>query len=81
MYGAPMGRRSAPNLEGKCHLQYVPFVDGDYDKGGAYWGGGRYTKPLYCAWNDEGEIYLRANSREDAKRQLLENNPDIKFYR
>ena len=75
-YGAPMGRRSDP-IEGKVHLQRVPFVDGDYDKGGAYWGGGRDTPPLWCAWNEEGAAYQRAKSREDAKALF----PGCSFYR
>lgn len=38
-YGAPMGRHSDKLEEfvGRAHLQRVPFVDGDYDPGGAYW--------------------------------------------
>lgn len=80
-YGAPMGRRSDINnlaQTGKpVHLQRVPFVDGDYDPGGAYWGGGT---PLYCAWDDEGVAYIRAKDREDAKRQLREYHENIRFY-
>jgi hypothetical protein len=84
MYGAPMGRYSAPatELSGRVHLRYVPFVSGDYDQGGAYWGGGQYTQPLFCAWDDEGTaVYLRAASRKSAKWQLSSKNPTIKFYR
>lgn len=72
-YGAPMGRRSDQPGEfvGKANLQRVPFVDGDYDPGGAYWGGGRGSQPLFCAWDDEGHrIYLRASSRNEAKTIL-----------
>lgn len=77
-YGAPMGRRSYPGLGGKVHLQRVPFVDGDYDPGGAYWGAG--SLPLWCAWNDEeGAIYLRAPSREAAKRS--DELSECTFYR
>lgn len=68
-YGAPMGRRSFA-VSGKVHLQHVKMYDGDYDKGGAYWGGGRGVKPLWCAWNDEGAQYLRAANRDEAKAQL-----------
>jgi hypothetical protein len=66
-----MGRRSDPVEEftGPVRLQRVPMVDGDYDKGGAYWGGG--TTPLYCAWDDEGHaLYIRAKSLETAKSML-----------
>ena len=74
-YGAPMGRRSYPGLEGKVRLQHVPFVDGDYDPGGSYWGGGGL--PLYCAWNEDGAIYVRARNRDEAKAKL----PSCRFYR
>jgi len=83
-YGAPMGRRSnqVTELSGRVHLRYVPFVDGDYDRGGAYWGGGMYTRPLFCAWDNEGCIvYLRSASRESAKKNLSSQNPAIAFYR
>lgn len=82
MYGAPMGRYSNPvtELSGRVHLRYVPFVDGAYDQGGAYWGTG--AQPLFCAWDDADHVvYLRAASREVAKAQLLSKNPAITFYR
>jgi hypothetical protein len=75
-YGAPMGRHG-PVPSGKVRLERVRFVDGDYDKGGAYWGGGT---PLYCAWNDEGAVYVRAPSREVAKALLLKDYV-LSFYR
>jgi len=81
-YGAPMGRRSDGPTEfvGKVHLQCVPFVDGDYDPGGAYWGGPP-SNPLFCAWDDEGHVfYTRAHSREAAKDLLLQHCP-LRFYR
>ena len=83
-YGAPMGRRSdkAEELTGRIHLRRVPLVDGDYDQGGAYWGGGRGTQPLFCAWDDEGNVaYLRFNTRADAKDRILHVNPNVTFYR
>lgn len=70
-YGAPMGRKNDKPEEfvGSVYLQQVPMVDGDYDEGGAYWGGG--ATPLYCAWDKEGHAhYLRAKSLSDAKNQL-----------
>lgn len=81
-YGAPMGRRSDTHLFGKCHLQCVPMVDGDYDQGGAYWGGGRGVQPLWCAWNDDEEIvYFRALNRQQAKDYLINEFIDVTFYR
>lgn len=77
--GAPMGRRSdgSENFEGlKCHLRRVPFFDGDYDEGGAYWG---YVpgEPLWCVWVGELVAYVRAPTRGAAKAQF----PDAMFYR
>ena len=81
-YGAPLGRHSDHTLEGKVHLQKVPFYDGDYDKGGAYWGSGGGT--LWCAWNNEGAFYVRAYTRSAAKEKLIavnEANLNVTFYR
>jgi hypothetical protein len=72
-FGAPMGRFSdnPENFSGSVHLEVVPFVDGDYDEGGAYWGGGEEAIPVYCAWDNTGAVlYLRAKSSKDAKAQL-----------
>ena len=79
-YGAPMGRRSdckPEELCGKVHLRYMPMVDGDYDQGGAYWGGVRGSY-MFCAWNEQGtEVYFRAPNRAAAKALL----PNCTFYR
>ena len=65
-YGPSMGRPS-DQVTGEVFLARVPSVDGDYDPGGAYWGSG---VPVWCAWNEEGEAYLRAASKESAKAKL-----------
>lgn len=70
-YGAPMGRPQddVEDFVGPVYLQKVAFFDGDYDEGGAYWGGG--STPLYCAWDDEGHaIYIRAKDSFEAKKKL-----------
>lgn len=50
--GAPMGRRNRcemlPDEVGKVYLQQVPFVDGCYDRGGAYWGAPANLWRSYC---------------------------------
>ncbi len=82
-YGAPMGRHSDPiaDLTGRVRVMRVPLVDGDYDPGGAYWGGGRGTLLLFCAWDGEGHVhYLRASDRVRALCALSEKNPAICFY-
>lgn len=76
--GAMMGRGSdtLANLdpEAPLYLRRVPFVDGCYDPGGAYWGG---PADLFCAWHDAfgegGEpwtYYTRAPSREAAMAEI-----------
>jgi len=71
--GAPMGRSTYGTPEDcpdkSINLFKVNFIDGDYDDGGAYWGGGLGAGYLYCA--RYGNIYrnfTRANSREHAAR-------------
>lgn len=79
-YGSQMGRRNqnqgAPEA---LYLQRVRFVDGDYDAGGAYWGGGPRTQPLWCAFSPETTeneelvmVFVRAANREDAKASVLD---------
>jgi hypothetical protein len=77
--GAPMGRSSyiSENIADQntpLHLQKLIFVDGDYDKGGAYWGGGYNLGSMYCAFipNMETMIFVRAKSRDSAKEQVVD---------
>lgn len=90
--GSPMGRRDIKDIpddwDGKFFLQYVPFVDGCYDRGGAYWGSPANLFRAYAiAYFEETqeecetEIFVRANSREAAKALILEGYPNAKFYR
>ncbi len=79
-YGASMGRRSdLPNeTTDKLSLQRVRLDSGGYDPGGAYWGGGYGTLPLYRAENEEGDVrYFRAANRDAAKAFF----PKARFYR
>lgn len=79
-FGAPMGRRAIEDdTAAKVRLFRVTFIDGDYDMGGAYWGGG--GGPLYAAIGDGFQAFRRAKSREEAKKKLLEKYPDLRFYR
>ena len=75
-YGASMGRQGnkTGNPE-RLHLQRIRFVDGDYDTGGAYWGG---DTPLFCAFSDEQTqndipimVFVRASNRAEAKEMVL----------
>jgi len=78
-HGSPMGRSNS-QLTGICHMQRVPFVDGCYDLGGAYWG---LPANLWVAEDAEGQqAFVRARNREEAKAEFQEiNNEEITFYR
>lgn len=94
--GSAMGRRdripSDRNTPVKLHLQLLPFVDGCYDRWGAYWGGPANVwiatnradaSGAYYA-NGEGqlvEMFLRANNREVAKQLVRKELPKARFYR
>lgn len=99
--GAQMGRsnilsESAPAGKLKFSLRHLPFVDGDYDTGGAYWGSPaniyRAVTPDKHVWlsNWDGsiqtdkrhlEVFVRAGSRAKAKRKVLDLMPGATFYR
>lgn len=92
--GSQMGRRdrlpSVVNGPIKMRLVQLRFVSGDYDKGGAYWG---YTpgtaiyrgvSSVVQHFGDSlhyAELFVRANSRADAKAQVLAKLPGATFYR
>jgi hypothetical protein len=60
-------------MEMSIEVEKVPFTDGCYDMGGAYWGG---PDDLYCARGsneEDGEVldtYIRAKSRDEVIAQL-----------
>lgn len=88
--GAPMGRPTFPNEhyskpsfdadieESPLYLRRVPFVDGCYDPGGAYWGG---PSNLFCAWNHARTYWTRAASRDQAKQQIRKDHPDAPGFK
>ena len=70
-YGAPMGRRGDPadSWDGVGRLHACSAGgDGDYDRGGAYWGRSDREGWVYAVWTRKGEwcTYVRARSRADA---------------
>lgn len=73
--GADMGRpNQIPDdyTGGRLRLTRLPFRDGAYDQGGAYWGS---PANLWCAWGEstDGEdlrVYVRADNRDSAKRAV-----------
>lgn len=90
-YGAPMGRPSShsgcPDTDARFYLQQLPMVDGDYDRGGAYWGCGNSSIGwMYRAYSEDFpdvivEMFFRAKSREDAKAEVRDRYPNAKFFR
>lgn len=81
--GAQMGRRNYVGDENPpVYLQRVTFVDGDYDRGGAYWGG-YPSPPLWCAMDADGQtrIFVRAKTRDEAKQLMLDDYPELTFKR
>lgn len=78
-YGAPMGRMSAnlgldPDHDTPESLA-VAGPAGEYDAGGAYWGTSDSQGPVWAVWRrgkpSEGVAYVRAKSRDGAKRVAL----------
>jgi hypothetical protein len=76
-YGAPMGRMSR-NIDPDTPREQLAVAGpaGEYDAGGAYWGLGGRDGPVWAVWRKrhgtEGVTYVRAHSREGAKRRALE---------
>lgn len=75
-YGAPMGRISTP-LDPDLPPERLACAGpvGEYDAGGAYWGLGGREGPVWAVWERgkgwEGVCYVRARSRDAAKREAL----------
>ena len=88
-WGAPKGDRGdrGPRDDNyKFHLQRIIFVDGDYDKAGTYWGGGRGTDPLYgyMGYDEDGRMvrgFVRAKNRAKAKEEVKSEYPNARFYK
>lgn len=85
-FGAEMGRRdriegTSSSLKEPLYLQSVQFQDGDYDAGGAYWGG---LYPLWCAFTADNttRIFVRATDRSEAKAEVRKRSSvTVTFFR
>jgi hypothetical protein len=77
-HGAPMGREEWTEYTGeRVRCFRLRMVDGDYDDGGAYWGGG--CPYVYCALSDSLRLFVRATSRDEAKAKLIARKPGIRW--
>lgn len=79
--GAMMGRSNVVPTDyngERLNLRKVP-MQGDYDPGGAYWGMGRDSLPLYCAWGETAteqmEVFVRAKESQRGKAGGEQDNP------
>lgn len=84
-FGAPMGRRDRHADDRETQRLFLiarlPWVDGDYDAGGAYWG---YAdrEHIYRAVSEDGEVelFVRAKHIDEAKYAVLDDyNATFKF--
>ena len=81
-YGAPMGARDYRENESPLYLQRLRLVDYNYGADGTYWGcWSRKTGGMYCAFNEQSRVYIRAKNRNDAAAMILEDYPDARFFR
>ena len=78
-----MGRPNIlTNQNATVYLQPVKFQDGNYDKGGAYLGG-YLSQPLYIAASPNWDFFFsqRADARQEAKPEIQNQFPNLKFKR
>jgi len=76
-YGAPMGRREyRDDFSSPARCFKVILDTGGYDRGFAYWG---FPNNLYCATNNELQIFTRTDSRKAAKEFFKQKYPEIKW--
>jgi hypothetical protein len=79
-FGAPKGRMSVIPSEKvvepfDLRLVRSPWVDYDYDVGGAYWGATTGTH-IYCGWHASGiKVYVRASGVSDAADRIIDLCP------
>jgi hypothetical protein len=90
--GAQMGRANSfpeyRNFPVKLRMKRLRFVDGDYDQGGAYWGSPANlwlaVCTVGCKWQNydrDTSVFVRANSRQEAKAKVRQLLPKAIFYR
>ena len=79
--GSQMGRKDKfpASVAPKLKLRRLPFVDGCYDRWGAYWGA---PANVWLAWDDEEtQLFRRGDCRNNVKSQIKKEWPMARFYR
>ena len=77
--GAPMGRPTITDgLDEPLRCFRLRFIDGCYDEGGAYWG---MPANVYCATNDEAQLFCRASNRKEAKEKFVKEHGKLRWLR
>ncbi len=87
-HGAPMGRTNTiatPDEAMTFHIYPLEWIDGDYDSGGAYWGGGDDTKHVWraiatSAEGEANEMFARASTREEMQAHVKAKFPQASFH-
>jgi coproporphyrinogen III oxidase len=75
-----MGRPEYCDIpDDRCRVFKLKMVDGDYDEGGAYWGGGADIDPMYACIGPDTQLYTRAKNRAQAKREFRSLFPHLKW--
>ena len=81
--GAALGRNDFHTDSGamlKFYLKKIRLDDGGYDSNGTYFGVGQDLY-WYADEDENVDAMLRANDRNDAKRQVIDKYPNARFYR
>lgn len=82
--GTPMGCKDVVEDVSRLLVQRVQMVDGDYAPDGTYWGNSPKHGYIYCAFDESGygtRIWVRAHSRAEAVRKVVETYPEARFIR
>ena len=86
-FGAPMDRQDSPGDTSQpvaFTLIQLQWEDGDYNTGGAYWGGGAGQHIFHALAEQEDEqveLFRRAASFSEAEKQILADYPLATFDR
>lgn len=86
-FGAPLGRCNViPDdikTAGKLYLEKLKWTNGDYTTDGTYWGsngGDNIFRAYGESETEQIEIFVRANSRDNAKMEVKAVFPEAKFF-